>query len=99
MAKNREEEEHSKVVALTEEEEEELEEQLGSSLTLERVAAAKKLIEDHYKSHMKLIQDRKQRFLIFYLRLYSFIFFIQYINSNFHVYVNLLYIIYFECKM
>lgn len=66
MAKNREEEEQQQhraaVVALTEEEEEELEEQLGSSLTLERVAAAKKLIEDHYKSHMKLIQDRKQRY-------------------------------------
>ncbi|KAG5569592.1 hypothetical protein H5410_059358 [Solanum commersonii] len=63
MAKNREEEEQQqhRAVALKEEEEEELEEQLGSSLTLERVAAAKKLIEDHYKSHMKLIQDRKQR--------------------------------------
>lgn len=67
MAKNREEEEQQQhiMVALTEEEEEELEEQLGSSLTLERVAAAKKLIEDHYKSHMKLIQDRKQRYFIF----------------------------------
>ncbi|XP_009775057.1 uncharacterized protein LOC107818846 [Nicotiana tabacum] len=71
MAKNREEEEHNKVVTLTEEEEEELEEQLGSSLTLERVAAAKKLIEDHYKSHMKLIQDRKQRRLLLEKKLES----------------------------
>lgn len=63
MAENREEEEQQHRAALTE-----LEEQLGSSLTLERVAAAKKLIEDHYKSHMKHIQDRKQRydFLIFF---------------------------------
>lgn len=76
MAKNREEEEeekqqqrvHHQMATLTEEEEDELEEQLGSSLTLERVAAAKKLIEDHYKSHMKLIQDRKQRY---YFHVYS----------------------------
>ncbi|XP_059276681.1 uncharacterized protein LOC132030906 [Lycium ferocissimum] len=80
MAKNRDEEEEGQqqhnnnnkvVVALKEEEEEELEEQLGSSLTLERVAAAKKLIEDHYKSHMKLIQDRKQRRLLLEKKLES----------------------------
>lgn len=35
--------------------------QVGSSLTLERVAAAKQFIEGHYKAQMKLIQDRKQR--------------------------------------
>lgn len=40
---------------------EELEEQLGSSLTLERVAAAKKFIEGHYKAQMKHIEDRKER--------------------------------------
>ncbi|KAL8119992.1 uncharacterized protein LOC141724569 [Apium graveolens] len=38
-----------------------LEEKLGSNLTLERVAAAKKFIEAHYKSHMKHIRDRKER--------------------------------------
>lgn len=35
--------------------------QVGSSLTLERVAAAKQFIEGHYKAQMKHIQDRKQR--------------------------------------
>ncbi|TQE04780.1 hypothetical protein C1H46_009633 [Malus baccata] len=35
--------------------------QVGSSLTLERVAAAKQFIESHYKAQMKHIQDRKQR--------------------------------------
>ncbi|KAM3383251.1 serine/threonine-protein kinase 38-like [Capsicum galapagoense] len=78
MAKNREEEEeeqqqqrvHHQMATLTEDEEDELEEQ-GSSLTLERVAAAKKLIEDHYKSHMKLIQDRKQRRLLLEKKLES----------------------------
>ncbi|CAI9782640.1 unnamed protein product [Fraxinus pennsylvanica] len=49
-----------KVVAMAEEEEEELEEQMDS-LTLERVAAAKKFIEDHYKSHMKDMQKRRER--------------------------------------
>ncbi|KAG9157039.1 hypothetical protein Leryth_009084 [Lithospermum erythrorhizon] len=37
------------------------EEVLGSSLTMEKVAAAKQFIENHYKTHMKSIQDRKQR--------------------------------------
>ncbi|EPS64760.1 hypothetical protein M569_10013, partial [Genlisea aurea] len=37
------------------------EEVLTSSLTFERVAAAKKFIENHYKSHMKDIQQRKER--------------------------------------
>lgn len=35
---------------------------VGSSMTLERVAAAKKFIEDHYRSQMKLIQQRKERY-------------------------------------
>ncbi|GMI81312.1 nuclear Dbf2-related 6 [Hibiscus trionum] len=43
---------------------EEEEEEGVTSLTLERVAAAKQFIESHYKSHMKHIQDRKQRRLI-----------------------------------
>lgn len=47
-----------------------LEEKLGSNLTLERVAAAKKFIEGHYKSHMKHIRDRKERY-----PLHLFIFF------------------------
>ncbi|KAL6986637.1 non-specific serine,threonine protein kinase, partial [Sarracenia purpurea var. burkii] len=38
---------------------EELGDQLGSSLTLERVAVAKQFIENHYKAHMKHIQERK----------------------------------------
>ncbi|KAL4269699.1 hypothetical protein GQ457_HM001820 [Hibiscus cannabinus] len=49
---------------LSEEEEEEEEEEGVTSLTLERVAAAKQFIESHYKSHMKHIQDRKERRLI-----------------------------------
>ncbi|KAG5547135.1 hypothetical protein RHGRI_012977 [Rhododendron griersonianum] len=49
----------------TAEEEEETaevgEEQLGSSSTLERVAVAKQFIENHYKSHMKHIKERRER--------------------------------------
>ncbi|KAL0410460.1 UNVERIFIED_CONTAM: Serine/threonine-protein kinase CBK1 [Sesamum latifolium] len=41
--------------------EEKMEEEPGSSLTLERAAAAKKFIENHYKTHMKGIQERRQR--------------------------------------
>ncbi|KAM3379084.1 serine/threonine-protein kinase 38 isoform X1 [Capsicum galapagoense] len=37
------------------------EEVLGSSLTMEKVAAAKQFIENHYKTQMKSIQERKQR--------------------------------------
>ncbi|KAJ6843981.1 putative AGC protein kinase family protein [Iris pallida] len=37
------------------------EEATGSRLTMERVAAAKQYIENHYKSHMKNIQERKER--------------------------------------
>ncbi|KAL6554930.1 hypothetical protein OROGR_006188 [Orobanche gracilis] len=43
------------------EEEEEDGEELGSNLTLERAAAAKRFIENHYKSHMKNMQERRQR--------------------------------------
>lgn len=46
---------------LAEEEKLEEEEVLGSSLTMEKVAAAKKFIENHYKNQMKNIQERKQR--------------------------------------
>ncbi|XP_057467959.1 uncharacterized protein LOC130757238 isoform X2 [Actinidia eriantha] len=42
-------------------EKEEAEEQLGSSLTLERVAVAKQFIENHYKAHMKHIKERRER--------------------------------------
>ena len=35
---------------------------LGSSLTMEKVAAAKKYIENHYKNQMKNIQERKERY-------------------------------------
>ncbi|XP_021276172.1 serine/threonine-protein kinase 38-like isoform X2 [Herrania umbratica] len=44
-----------------EEEESGEEEVLGSSLTMEKVAAAKQFIENHYKAQMKNIQERKQR--------------------------------------
>ncbi|XP_025613397.1 uncharacterized protein [Arachis hypogaea] len=37
------------------------EEVLGSSLTMEKVAAAKKFIENHYRAQMKNIQERKER--------------------------------------
>nr|CAB3471918.1 unnamed protein product [Digitaria exilis] len=36
-------------------------EAVGSTLTMERVAAAKKFIENHYRSQMKNIQERKER--------------------------------------
>jgi serine/threonine kinase 38 len=35
---------------------------VGSTLTMERVAAAKKFIENHYRSQMKTIQERKERY-------------------------------------
>lgn len=44
------------------EEEEKAEEEVqGSSLTMEKVAAAKKFIENHYRAQMKNIQERKER--------------------------------------
>lgn len=48
-----------------EEEKQEEEREVGSSLTRERVAAAKLFIENHYKAQMKHIQQRKERFLSF----------------------------------
>lgn len=50
----------------TEEEEEEEakaeeEREVGSSLTMERVAAAKQFIENHYRAQRKHIQERKER--------------------------------------
>ncbi|KAJ9183615.1 hypothetical protein P3X46_007440 [Hevea brasiliensis] len=44
-----------------EEEENGEEEVLGSSLTMEKVAAAKQFIENHYRAQMKNIQERKER--------------------------------------
>lgn len=44
-----------------EEEQEEDEGTVGSSLTMERVAVAKKFIENHYRAQMKHIQERKDR--------------------------------------
>ncbi|XP_042411886.1 serine/threonine-protein kinase tricornered-like [Zingiber officinale] len=49
------------LAAVAEEGEEEMEETVGSSLTMERVAAAKQFIENHYKNQMKNIQERKER--------------------------------------
>ena len=37
------------------------EEVLGSKLTMEKVAAAKQYIENHYRAQMKNIQERKER--------------------------------------
>lgn len=37
------------------------EEVQGSSLTMEKVAAAKQFIENHYRAQMKNIQERKER--------------------------------------
>ena len=54
---NKEKEEEEEVA----EEEDEGADQVGSSLTLERVAAAKIFIENHYKAQMKHIQQRKER--------------------------------------
>ncbi|KAI4377804.1 hypothetical protein MLD38_015379 [Melastoma candidum] len=47
------------------------EDEVGSTLTLERVAAAKQFIENHYKSQMKHIQERKQRRMVLEKRLAS----------------------------
>ncbi|KAK6944793.1 Protein kinase domain [Dillenia turbinata] len=65
-------EEEKKAVVVEEEgEEEEEEEVLGSSLTMERVAAAKQFIENHYKAQMKHIQERKARRSVLEQRLAS----------------------------
>lgn len=53
-------------------------EKVGSSLTMERVAAAKQFIEGHYRNQMKNIQERKERSVLFlhelgFLRLTSLI--------------------------
>jgi serine/threonine kinase 38 len=37
------------------------EDDVVSTLTMERVEAAKKFIENHYRSQMKHIQERKER--------------------------------------
>lgn len=38
---------------------------LGSSLTMEKVAAAKQFIENHYRAQMKNIQERKERYCLY----------------------------------
>lgn len=43
---------------------------VGSSLTLEKVAAAKQYIENHYKAQRKHIQERKERFEISLVNLF-----------------------------
>lgn len=43
---------------------EEEEEVLGSSLTMEKVAAAKQFIENHYRAQRKNIQERKERYTL-----------------------------------
>jgi serine/threonine kinase 38 len=36
-------------------------EEVGSTLTMERVAAAKKFIENHYRAQTKNLQERRER--------------------------------------
>ena len=51
--------------------EEEKSESVGSSLTMVKVAAAKKFIENHYRTHRRNIEDRKERYrLILFLSLF-----------------------------
>lgn len=38
-----------------------MEEEAPSSVTQQKVAAAKEYIENHYKAQMKCLQDRKER--------------------------------------
>jgi serine/threonine kinase 38 len=47
------------------------EEVLGSTLTMEKVAAAKQFIENHYRAQMKNIKERKERYFI-YLFIFNF---------------------------
>jgi demethoxyubiquinone hydroxylase (CLK1/Coq7/Cat5 family) len=47
------------------------EEVLGSTLTMEKVAAAKQFIENHYRAQMKNIKERKERYF-FYLFIFNF---------------------------
>lgn len=69
---------------LEEEMEEEQPPQLGSRLTLERVAAAKNFIENHYRSHMKDMQKRRERLSIHTHTCMHVIFYIYiYASSNF----------------
>lgn len=41
--------------------------ELPSSITRQKVAAAKQYIENHYKSQMKNLQERKQRYIYFFI--------------------------------
>lgn len=59
----KEKEEEAEVEALGQMAGAEEEGEVGSSLTMERVAAAKKYIENHYKAHKKHLQERRERFL------------------------------------
>ncbi|XP_060674919.1 uncharacterized protein LOC107424100 isoform X2 [Ziziphus jujuba] len=54
-------EEEDEVGPMAAEEEEEEEGTVGSSLTMERVAAAKQYIENHYKSQKKHLHERRER--------------------------------------
>ena len=53
---------------------EEEQEVLGSSLTMEKVATAKKYIENHYKAQMKNIQERKERLDFYFFLLVKLMF-------------------------
>lgn len=44
------------------------EDEAVSTITMERVAAAKKFIENHYRSQMKHIQERKERYIFVWFR-------------------------------
>lgn len=43
-----------------------------STITKQKVAAAKQYIENHYKAQMKCLQDRKERYLFFNSLFYVF---------------------------
>lgn len=53
-----------------------------SSSMKQKVAAAKQYIENHYKEQMKNLQERKERYGLFYLCLCLFIFIYQLTSSD-----------------
>lgn len=46
--------------------------EVPSTITNQKVAAAKQYIENHYKAQMKCLQDRKERYLFFNSLFYVF---------------------------
>lgn len=46
----------------------------ASNITKQKVAAAKKYIENHYKEQMKNLQERKERYLKVLVKLHNLVF-------------------------